>query len=61
MQAGSTFGYRPMLFVILIASLGAVIFQVSGHFDLVPIRMLNDRSASVLDHGLSIGSGYRSG
>ena len=30
MQAGSIFGYRPMLFVILIAGLGAMILQVSN-------------------------------
>lgn len=28
LQAGSSFGYRPMLFVILMAGLGAVVLQV---------------------------------
>jgi metal iron transporter len=31
LQAGSSFGYRPMLFVILMAGLGAVVLQVKGH------------------------------
>ena len=29
LQAGSTFGYRPMLFVIPLTGLGAILFQVS--------------------------------
>lgn len=28
LQAGSQFGYRPMLFVILLAGLGALVLQV---------------------------------
>ena len=32
LQAGSTFGYRPMLFVILLTGLGAILFQVSHLF-----------------------------
>jgi len=33
LEAGSKFGYRPMLFVILMAGLGAIVLQVSeeGH------------------------------
>lgn len=29
LQAGSSFGYRPMLFVILLTGVGAILFQVS--------------------------------
>lgn len=29
LQAGAAFGYRPMLFVLLIAGLGAIVLQVS--------------------------------
>lgn len=32
LQAGSSFGYRPMLFVILLTGLGAILFQVSHVF-----------------------------
>lgn len=28
LQAGSTFGYRPMLFVLFMAGLGAILLQV---------------------------------
>lgn len=28
LQAGSNFGYRPMLFVLLMAGLGAIVLQV---------------------------------
>lgn len=29
LQAGAAFGYRPMLFVLLMAGLGAIVLQVS--------------------------------
>ena len=32
LQAGSTFGYRPMLFVVLLTGSGAILFQVSHKF-----------------------------
>ncbi|KAF8807262.1 natural resistance-associated macrophage protein [Phlegmacium glaucopus] len=32
LQAGSSFGYRPMLFVILLTGLGAIVFQASYIF-----------------------------
>lgn len=31
LQAGSLFGYRPMLFVVLMAGLGAMVLQVNIH------------------------------
>ena len=31
LQAGSQYGYRPLLFVVLLAGLGAVVLQVTLH------------------------------
>lgn len=46
LQAGSSFGYRPMLFVILTAGLGAVVLQVREHS---PTVSENSLIFSILD------------